>query len=424
MTAEVIGIGAIVLFSVLAGRFAGKEWLATYSALFAFLSTLRPIIDCGFDIELPRSIADSSRVHAYKVIQTLEFSHAVKILLWLTVGSPILLGLAWWNPHLSLQVTLLAGFWLLLRTLTMSYAATLRGLDIFSAIQRVESTIQIGVATVATIVLLLSSSLMLIVGCYILGELVRLQWYHYIIVRYCKDSLTTDTKYHQTSVFTIPQTLITMSISVIQHLSSVTGIRKAYKTARSQFSLTLTMLCSGLQARLSVLLLTWLISTEALGVYTAAFRFLTLLRILPGMVMTIMIPDFSRHATSFPKLFRAALIACGIGSSIAFIMWFLADFMILLSFGTEYQEAVPVLQVLSMSMIAVMPAFVFEAWLLAQNYERFVILGLCISIIITGTAFITITDISIFQSAMLVVAGESIICVGYGVICARKLLRV
>ena len=136
---------------------------------------------------------------------------------------------------------------------------------------------------------------------------------------------------------------------------------------------------AAIQLRASVLLLSYLDGDQALGWYAAANRFVETGRQLPGAFYTAILPAMAAMAhdpgqfhTLKTTLNRAKVGLLLFGLAAVIGAWFLSQFVITLTYGTGYQPAVIILQVLALMLIPNGQNSLLVIYLYACNDEKFV----------------------------------------------------
>lgn len=109
-----------------------------------------------------------------------------------------------------------------------------------------------------------------------------------------------------------------------------------------------------LYTRLDILLLGQLATTVALGLYSAAYKPITMVVYFGGTVAGVLFPLMAQAPQgSAPEAFRRVLLGLGAGApAIALILSGLASPLLLILYGNEYAAAAPILVILAWSAAA------------------------------------------------------------------------
>ena len=102
---------------------------------------------------------------------------------------------------------------------------------------------------------------------------------------------------------------------------------------------------SALYFRIDVLLLQLWNGTDAVATYNAVFRLVDGLRLLPAALVAVALPVLCR-ATTLQPLVRTSAIATGAAIAISAVLWFLADAVVPLLFGSGYAGGAPAFRIL------------------------------------------------------------------------------
>lgn len=128
-----------------------------------------------------------------------------------------------------------------------------------------------------------------------------------------------------------------------------------------------------LQGQLSIIILSWIDTAEAVGIYSAAtFPIITLL-VLPHIFMQSIFPVFSRHYQSstmtLSELYRASYKAMLIiGFPLGAGTMLISQHIIRLVYGPGFEHAVPVMNILAIQLLT-MVGYVNGAFLNATNRQ-------------------------------------------------------
>ena len=86
----------------------------------------------------------------------------------------------------------------------------------------------------------------------------------------------------------------------------------------------------------------------ALGIYSAAYRLLDSINLLPQVVAENLFPEAAQPGKiSAKQLLKIEVVVGAIGATVAFALWWLSPVIVPLVLGSEYLRAVPILSILS-----------------------------------------------------------------------------
>ncbi len=113
---------------------------------------------------------------------------------------------------------------------------------------------------------------------------------------------------------------------------------------------------SAIYVRIDTLMLTWMVDTEATGVYNAAYRLSEVFAILPGVITVALFPSMSRlHLESKEQLrrvFRATMLVMAIaGVGVGVFLLVAAGPLIDVLYGDEFDGSVTPLRILAASLL-------------------------------------------------------------------------
>ncbi len=399
LTANALPLLLMVLFSIILGRKVGPAIFGEFSITMIIGTIFRTLVDAGYNIDIPRQVAkDKSGIAENKsgIAEIISRSQALKNNLWLAfVPVIIILGMA----VASSQNYLLIIIWTLPYSISSTYKSVLRGMMEMKILARIEVTIQSILFLILIILVYFYDGLWLFFSIFIIFQLVEAGVYHRKLGKMGIDS---------------PK-FISMFIP------GFTAIR--YAEYKSQFKLAGVIFLSILQYRMPTLVMGTMSMPAGLGYYTAAMRFLTLLRVIPGTLLNTLLPDISEKMAGKEKyaMMPIILLSLFIGMAIGGGLYLLSSPLIHLTF--DFDEAVPVLQILSLSFIFVMVNMTLESFLLAWKREVYVSGSLIASgIFVLIIALILIADYGASGAAWAVICGEFILFLLYtfGIIYFRR----
>lgn len=383
LSAEALSLILATIFSILLGRLLGAEILGTYSIAFVIATIIRTLIDAGFDISIPRDslsgIDPKSLINNANKFKIISFAITLipAILLWFSVSSGF-----------AIIIILI---WNLIISLSSSYKSLLRANEKFSIISRTEALFNIILYSILFSIFTFTD-LYLIYLAYLLTEAIKLFVYTKLTKQFLSNDTNTIAKYSYVELF------------------------------KNQYKLIIVNLLSVAQYRIPQFSTAWFAGDAALGHYSGAMRFLTLLRIIPGTILNTMLPEFSKPEPKKIKLVQAFSLATLIGISISLAMYFLSD--LLIKYTYDFVDAVPILQILSFTFLPVSLNLTLEAFLLSKKLESQVNKALLLSFIfILGFSFYLCPQIGAMGSAIAALSGESALTLLYLIIILNNYIK-
>ncbi len=358
-------------------RILGAEALGVFTAAASLGLLLLAVIDWGYETRLPLLVS-AEPLHAARYLAEAQ---STKIRLWLIAAilliayyglqslvlSPAIL---LQSLHSSFLPLLLYAFWALARGMTGVYTATLRGLQHFGIIARIENSLTVMVHLLAVGVLVLydawgqgyfspSTILCAIVVCLLAGEVVK----SLLFMRFLKQN---DIK--------------------AGNMAAAVGWREI-PMLPSHLVFVLLQALSILQSRAGIYTLMALATTIEVGYFSAIARITIALRIVPGTLFFVLVPHFVRSPE--PKFLRKVFViglVVGIFGSLG--LAFLADDIILLLYGAGFVHLAPVLRIAAGLFFLQTLMNILESYILAHNEEFFVsgamLLILCAFALVCG----------------------------------------
>lgn len=130
------------------------------------------------------------------------------------------------------------------------------------------------------------------------------------------------------------------------------------KALRQSYAYAILGLVGVIYFRIDALMLTWIDSAEATGIYTAAYRLLDAVTDAPGVIVAALFPMLARmHRGPRARLRRAYLSALGtltlLGLPVMLLLIALARPIITVLYGDDYLESVTVLRILAVAVFLI-----------------------------------------------------------------------
>jgi PST family polysaccharide transporter len=137
----------------------------------------------------------------------------------------------------------------------------------------------------------------------------------------------------------------------------------------------LSALAVAVSSRVDIILIKQFLGGESVGIYTTAQTLVTIGAIFPGILFSSVLPTLSRFKESnherfiqsLQKLYQVAVIWGAISSAALFLF---ADWIVVLIYGTAYQEAGFILKILSLANIFTSLGVVQAQWLYSEKGNR------------------------------------------------------
>ena len=137
----------------------------------------------------------------------------------------------------------------------------------------------------------------------------------------------------------------------------------------------LSALAVAISTRIDIVLIKQFLGGESVGIYTTAQTLVTVGTILPTILFSSVLPTLSRFKAtdhrrfieSLQKLYQVAVIWGMVSSAAIFIF---ADWVVVLIYGSAYQEAGLILKVLSLANIFTSLGVVQAHWLFSEKGNR------------------------------------------------------
>lgn len=144
-----------------------------------------------------------------------------------------------------------------------------------------------------------------------------------------------------------------------------------------------------------MLILSLVDTQESVGVYGATYRFLDVLTTLPAMFMGLILPALrlswvKKDKEKFQRIFQKAFdFFVVLVVPMIFGIWVTADSIIGIIAGPEFVQAIPLLQIVSLSLLAIfIGGGLFGYSIIALNKQRTMIFGYVITAIISLSVYL------------------------------------
>lgn len=366
LSADSFSLLLMVVFSIFFGRIMGAELFGLFSISFVISTFVRLIIEAGYEYKLPRDIsADPGKIHSL-LIEAQSIKNLLIIItfpLGVIIGiiaakSPVFIYLMIWNAPLALNTSL---------------KSSLRGLSKMNKIAKYDNLFNFALYLVLFLLLLTYPSIELILLVYAIIEFAKSAALYLCLKK--------------ESPAEIPSYLALWSIK-LKNVKANSDEKNLYRLIKNQIGLAVINFAGALQYRIPLITLGWLGSAASVGYYSAAMRFLTFARVLPGAILNVLLPEFSKRSSGNAStgLFLYSVTALILGLLLSAALYFLSKPLMMLTFG--YVQSVETLQILSWTFTFVMLNQSLEAYLLSRQREKMLIAGF-----LATTAFVVILSI-------------------------------
>ena len=395
LTADSAGLILSVVFSIILGRLYGKEFFGVYSLSFVMATMLRTITESGYDLRIPRETAENHE----NVYNLIEEAQLVKNSIWLISFVPFAV-----FGYLSIggfdYIILL--IYVIPLSMGSTYKSVLRGLGRMGIIAKIDAGLNMMMYAILITLLYFGKpemfSIFIFFPC--IEILKSIMFWNYL---------------EKSTGISIPLYIRNWRFAL--STASLIKIRKSFK---SQLPLISVNFLSVWQFRSAMLAVGWAGTKSILGEYSAAQRFITFLRIIPGAILNTLLPEFSsgKQGEGDFRLLLSVLISLLIGLAVSLILTLLAEPFMMLTF--RFESAIPVLRILSWSFIPVMISLTLESYLLANKRENSIIPSMIISSsLILISALIIVPVYGATGAAFVYTGGEFILMLLYAVFTAK-----
>ncbi len=146
------------------------------------------------------------------------------------------------------------------------------------------------------------------------------------------------------------------------------------KIIKNTLPLSIIILLSQVHFKGDSLILSFLKTERDVGIYNVAYKFFESSLILPSVLLTIIFPILSRNATNqkdmYPIADKSFTILSLTGIAAASAIFFLAQYFVLWTAGSNFKEAIPVLKILSFAVCFSFINSIFAYIIIALNRQK------------------------------------------------------
>ncbi len=342
--ADALTLVSVALFIIVLGRLYGSEALGKFSFALAVASIAQTICIAGYDISLPRLVSSHPQ-QARRVCLA-----ALRIQLFLCcIVLPISVLAALPKDNTTLLCTAILCMDVIPNALAFGFVSALRGLHHAAEAARINALCNVLPMLACALLISLNAPLWTFALCILLGDTGKLLWLRKRFALRNTEAIYLRELFELAPLFNREQLL------------------RAWKEQRA---ISLTNLYSTLLVRMPSVMLGWFAGDSHIGMYSAASRFFTALRIVPGAVLHTIIPRYSSKEDNLPRIRTVFALSVLCAATISLALYFSAEHIMRLSF--RFEESVPILQILSLAFAALFLKTTLEAFLLAAHREHFI----------------------------------------------------
>lgn len=356
LASEFVGRAATFVLSLYVANALGQRAFGAYNYGLALGFVVAQIADMGLQLLTAREVAIAGRLAQPLV------ARALRLKVWLSLPAAILLILLLGDgrPAVEQRALLLLGLAMLAQTFLEFAAYVYRGQQRLLHEAWLLSTARLLTAALAGAALFYGGDLAAVGAAYLLATAATALWG---LWRLHRDGWFATLRHTSGS----PQ-----PAGSVGHIGGATTAQ----LLREAVPLGLAIFLSIGYTRIAVFLLEYRVGPLAVARYSAAHRLVEPAQILPAALLAAVFPAFSRALYRDRRL----AIRLAVGSSLflaiagmgaALLFWFGAPWLIPTLYGATFVESVPVLQILSLS---VLPAFLnynLTHILIARGQQRY-----------------------------------------------------
>jgi len=301
-------------------------------------------------------------------------------------------------------------------TLAYAYVCALRGLHHSNRAARINALYNgVPYLAAAVVVLLYTDSLLLCAAALLAGDILKLLHLRHVFEAVAPADSREDVNQHVNQHESQHES---QHKSQHQHHSpTADGSSSAAAALKSfyheQGHVTLINILSSLLVRLPVLMLGWFGTNQAVGFFSAASRFTTAARILPGAFLHTILPQYTKRNAHAPRirmvLIATTAIAVAAGAALAL------SAPLLMHWTFTFQSSVAILQVLAVGFVFLSIKTVLEGFLLATHHEQMVTTVLALTAIVAAVAYLLVASSSAMHVAAVSVASELVACIAFAI---------
>lgn len=199
----------------------------------------------------------------------------------------------------------------------------------------------------------------------------------------------------------------------VGRLSLKINLKQWLAIIKKSFVFLLISLLAGFYSKADVLILNFLKGKQAVGIYSAGYRFLDALMFIIASYNISSMPIFSQLAKEkkenlfINKIRKDIILVFIIGMAIAFGFYFLGPVILPILFKSTYFQSIQVLRIVIFALPLILLTSVFLNSIYALNKAKTIIYVFLFQLIFNvGFNFLLIPKYSFFASAYITIAGE------------------
>ncbi len=342
--ADGLSLIIIAVFIILLGRLYGSAPLGKFSFALAVASIGQTLCIAGYDISLPRAISKDHKGAAEHCRQTLRVQFVLALLV-----LPLCFMASWVKDSETILCTALLCIDVIPTATAFGFVSALRGLDHASEAARYNAAGNILPMMLCGILVWFAVPLWVFAVCILAGDILKVKM------------LARRFAYHSGARIQLKELL---NVHSTLHSGA---LKRAWDEQRA---ISLTSFFSVVVVRMPNVMLGWFATDVQNGIYAAAARFFTALRIVPGAILHTVIPRYAQSSNELPRIRAVLGISILCAAAMSAILYFGAPMIINLSF--RFHDSVAILQILSFAFFALFIKTTVEAFLLAAHQERFI----------------------------------------------------
>lgn len=365
------------VFVILFGRERGPEELGIYSFFFILATIIRTIHEAGYEYSLPRDMNQSGIINIAEIQQ-------IKNLLWLIILIPAAIILYLVTDYPAVLLLLIYNY---IFSQSITLKTFFKGKKNMKPIPFIEGLWTFFLMLTNILCLYYFYNLILIFIFYSIFELFK--WLHYY--------------------YAAKNTYGINSVGSLSGFLKFSSLIKVKIAIRKQIRIIILYFSSSMQFRSPLLALGLFSTQSALGIYSGAFRFLSIFKILPGAILDALLPEFSSDR-SYAKLAKSISYGTLISFVVFLPVYIFADEIIILLLTDKFAESVPILKIMSFMFIPMTINLTLESYLISISRENIINFTLLISaIFILLFSYFSILNFNLEFVAFVALAGEIII---------------
>ncbi len=391
LSSEIVGRAASLALTLLAVQHLGPRGFGVYSHGLAIGLVIAQVADLGLQVTCAREVA----MHGRAARRFVASAFALKFLLCLPVLL-ILLPLAATRTAELRSTYLWLGLAMLAQTFIEFAAHVFRGQQQIGREARLLAGARI---------------VMLVVGAAVLSQSTELSAFALAILL-------------STALF---GALAIRELRRDQWLAPA-GRSEAYqpilmKVLRQALPLGIATVISITYTRTAILLLDYLLDEQAVAQYSAAFRLVEPLQIVPAAVMAAVFPAYARALTEDPRRAKwlglaSTVLLASLGAALGLILWLGAPWIVAVLFPDSMADSAGVLRVLGLALAPTFANYVLTHLLIARGQTHFNLLFVLLMFIVhLGVSWWLIPEHGATGAAISVVVAE----LGLTLFCASTL---